>query len=127
MPNIHFEYHVRDTERARRFYAELFGWTYQSMPQGDYHLVLGDGIAPGTALSGALTSRNATEPTPGMGPRGAVLVFGVPDVDTSYSIALANGGAEAMAPTTFEGIGRLAYCDDGEGNIFGMIQPPETM
>jgi predicted enzyme related to lactoylglutathione lyase len=29
-----------------------------------------------------------------------------------------------VSDTDFEGIGRLAYCEDGEGNIFGIIQPP---
>ena len=44
---VHFEYHVSDTKRARDFYSGLFGWTYQSMPQGDYHLVVGEGIGIG--------------------------------------------------------------------------------
>jgi hypothetical protein len=52
------------------------------------------------------------------------LTFTVADVDATYKKALATGGAEAMPPTDFEGIGRLAYCEDGEGNIFGIIQPP---
>lgn len=127
MPNVHFEYHVSDTARARKFYGNLLGWTFRSMPQSDYHLVIGEGIGPGLALSGALTARNAPEPAAGSGPRGAALVFGVKDVDAAYAKALATGGAEAMPPTDFEGVGRIAYCEDGEGNIFGMIQPPETM
>jgi len=121
---VHFEYHVSDTKRARDFYTGLFGWTYQSMPQGDYHLVVGEGIGIGQPVSGALTSRNAPAPQRGSGPRGAVLTFTVADVDVTYKKALATGGAEAMPPTDFEGIGRLAYCEDGEGNIFGIIQPP---
>ncbi len=127
MPNVHFEYHVSDTARARKFYSDLFGWTYESMAEGDYHLIKGEGIAPWTALSGALLGRNAPLPADGTGPRGAVLVFGVKDVDASFAKALANGGSETMPPTDFPPIGRLAYCEDGEGNIFGMIQPPEKM
>ena len=121
---VHFEYHVSDTKWARDFYTGLFGWTYQSMPQGDYHLVVGEGIGIGQPVSGALTLRNAPVPQPGSGPRGAVLTFTVADVDATYKKALATGGAEAMPPTDFEGIGRLAYCEDDEGNIFGIIQPP---
>ena len=127
MPNVHFEYQVSDTARARRFYGELFGCTYKSMPQGDYHLVVGEGIAPYSSLSGAITARNTPAPASSSGARGAVLVFGVKDVDSSYATVLANGGGEAMPPTDFPSVGRIAYCEDGEGNIFGMIQPPETM
>jgi predicted enzyme related to lactoylglutathione lyase len=121
----HFELHVDDTARARRFYGDLLGWTFTSMPMGDYHLVSGDGIGLGQPLSGALTSRNAPAHPAGSGPRGAVRVFTVGDVDDLYARALASGGAEAMPPQDFEGIGRLAYCEDGEGNLFGMIQPPK--
>jgi len=121
---VHFEYHVSDTARARSFYTGLFGWTYQPMPGMDYHLVIGDGIGIGQPISGALMARNAPVPPQGIGPRGAILTFTVADVDATYEKALATGGAEALPPTDFEGIGRLAYCEDGEGNIFGIIQPP---
>ena len=39
--------------------------------------------------------------------------------------ALANGGAEALPPEDYPGIGRCAYVEDGEGNIVGMITPTE--
>ena len=120
----HFEIHVNDTARARAFYGGLFGWSFTSMPQGDYHLISGDDIGVGQALSGALTSRNAAAHPAGSGPRGAVMVFSVEAIDAAYAKALQTGGAAAMSPTDFDGIGRLAYCEDGEGNIFGMIEPP---
>ncbi len=121
---VHFEIYCTDTARARKFYTGIFGWSYQSMPQGDYHLISGKDIAVGALLSGALTGRNTPTPAASSGARGAVMVFGIDDVDVAYARALATGGAEAMSPTDFEGIGRIAYCEDGEGNIFGMIPPP---
>ena len=34
---VHFEIPADDVARARRFYGELFGWTFQEM--GEYTLV----------------------------------------------------------------------------------------
>jgi predicted enzyme related to lactoylglutathione lyase len=51
------------------------------------------------------------------------MTFEVIDCDERYAWALANGGAEAMPPTSMPGIGRFAYVEDGEGNIVGMITP----
>ena len=72
------------------------------------------------SLRGGLRVR-VSAPAPGGPVRGCTLTFEVADVDALYAKALANGGAEAMPPTDFPGIGRCGYCEDGEGNIFGMI------
>lgn len=122
MPNVHFEYQVNDLERAKKFYAELFGWTFETM-MDDYFLVVGEGVGPGNSLSGALMARNSTAHPAGTAPRGAVLVWEVDDVNAKYALALGNGGAEAAPPEDYEGVGRVAYCEDGEGNLFGMLQP----
>ncbi len=121
----HFEFHVADTKRAKDFYAMVLGWSFQKMPGVDYHLVISDGIGGDNPLTGALITRNAAPHAAGSGPRGAVMTFTVQDVDKTYAKALSNGGAEALPPTDFAGIGRVAYCEDGEGNIFGMIERPK--
>ena len=110
-----FEVHVHDMARACDFYAQLFGWSYRR--EGGYTRVLADG----EEIGGFLT-RNAEAPRPGTGPRGAIVTFPVAAVDEAYARALATGGAEALPPDDFDGIGRVCYCEDGEGNIFGMIE-----
>ncbi|MEX0344083.1 MAG: VOC family protein [Rhizobiaceae bacterium] len=40
-----------------------------------------------------------------------------------FGWALASGGAEALPPENYPGVGRCAYVEDGEGNIVGMITP----
>ena len=121
----HFEIHVSNIEKAKAFYATVLGFTYERMPgEMEYYLISSDNVGFDKGLTGGMFQRNAPEPASGSGPRGAVLTFPVEDVDQSYALALANGAADAMAPTDFEGVGRCAYVEDGQGNLFGMITPP---
>lgn len=122
MPNVHFEYQVNDLARAQTFYAALFGWHFEEMME-DYLLVVGADVGPGHKVSGALLKRNSPAHPAGTAPRGALLVWEVEDVDAVYATALKLGGGEAAPPEDYEGVGRVAYCEDGEGNLFGMIQP----
>ncbi|MCB9993799.1 MAG: VOC family protein [Hyphomicrobiaceae bacterium] len=122
---VHFEIHVTDLEKAKAFYATVLGFAYERMPGGmEYYLISSGSVGFDKGLTGGMFQRNAPEPAPGSGPRGAVLTFPVENVDETYALALASGAADAMAPTTFDGVGRCAYVEDGQGNIFGMITPP---
>ena len=124
----HFEIHVSDVERAKAFYEGLFGWQFEPMPGGEemgYHLIEGDQIGMMHGVSGGLMLRMGDAPAPGGPVRGGTMTFEVADCDERYAWALANGGAEALPPQDYPGIGRCAYVEDGEGNIVGMITPAE--
>lgn len=124
----HFEIHASDVERAKSFYGGLFGWTFDPMPDGDeveYHLIEGDQIGTGKELSGGLMRRIGDAPPNGAPIRGGTMTFEVGDCDDRYRWALANGGAEALPPEDYPGIGRCAYVEDAEGNVVGMITPAE--
>ncbi|SMX36695.1 VOC family protein [Maliponia aquimaris] len=120
----HFEIHATDPARARRFYGGLFGWRFDPIPgaeQVDYQLVAGALLGDG--LTGGMMKRMGPAPAPHGPVRGCTLSFEVADVDDRYRWALDNGGAEALPPTDYPGIGRAAYVEDGEGNIVGLITP----
>ena len=124
----HFEVHVSDVEKARAFYGGLLGWTFSAMPGGeevDYHLIHGKDIGPELLLTGGLLRRMDAKPANGSPVRGGTMTFEVADCDERYAWALAHGGAEALPPTDYPGIGRCAYVEDGEGNIVGMITPAQ--
>ncbi|RKF12978.1 VOC family protein [Roseovarius spongiae] len=124
----HFEIHADDVPAAKAFYGGLFGWRFDAMKGGDavaYHLVEGSDIGADKALSGGILKR-ADGPGVSGGPiRGGVVTFEVADCDERYAWALANGGAEALPPADYPGIGRCAYVEDGQGNVVGMITPQE--
>ena len=124
----HFEIHASDVDAAKAFYEGLFGWTFSAMPGGEdigYHLIEGPDIGLEKGVSGGLMRRMGDAPAAGAPIRGGTMTFEVDDCDERYAWALANGGAEALPPQDYPGIGRCAYVEDGQGNVVGMIKPGE--
>ena len=122
----HFEIYAGDVEAAKAYYGGLFGWTFEAMPGGEevsYHLANGKDIGEGKDCTIGLLQRPDAPHPAGSAVRGGTMTFEVDDCDDRYAWALAHGGAEALPPTDFPGIGRCAYVEDGQGNIVGMISP----
>ena len=124
----HFEIHVADVEAAKTYYTGLFGWTYTLMPGAEdmeYNLATGQGVGENTGCTVGILRRPDTAHAAGSAVRGGVMTFDVDDCDTRYTWALQHGGAEALPPMDYPGIGRCAYVEDGQGNIVGLISPVE--
>ena len=124
----HFEIHATDVDRAKTFYSGLFGWSFEPMQGGEdikYHLIEGVDIGIEKGVSGGILQRADATPAPGGPVRGGTMTFDVENCDERYAWALANGGADAMPPQDFPGVGRCAYVEDSEGNIVGMITSVE--
>lgn len=121
---IHFEIHVSDMERAKKFYGEAFGWSFQDwgnftgMPY--FGAITGDEDEPG--INGALVQRYGEPPEIGGTPNAYVCTIGVKDYDTTEARILANGGQVAMPKTALTGMAWQGYYCDAEGNIFGIHQ-----
>ncbi|WP_035920108.1 VOC family protein [Leisingera aquimarina] len=125
----HFEIHATDVEAAKAFYSGLFGWQFEPMPGAEdaaYHLIEGRDIGMAHGVTGGLMKRMGDAPAAGGPVRGGTMTFDVQDCDERYNWALGNGGAEALPPQDYPGIGRCAYVEDGQGNIVGMITPAES-
>ncbi|MBX4192109.1 VOC family protein [Candidatus Parcubacteria bacterium] len=132
---VHFEIHVDDVERAKKFYSDVFGWEMQQMGSdfGNYVVIKTgpgpDEIAQGkvtmenVGINGGMMKRNAPKPAEGMSPMAFVCIVGVDNIDTYIEKARTAGGKEHMPKTPIPGVGIVAYYADLEGNIFGMIQP----
>ncbi|TFE01570.1 VOC family protein [Jeotgalibacillus salarius] len=124
---VHFEIHVEDMERAKKFYGEVFGWTYQDwsefagMPY--FGAVTGDDSEPG--VNGALMQRQGPAPEPTQPVNGFSCTMGVADFDTTEQKILDNGGTVALAKHALPGMAWQGYYKDTEGNIFGVHQPDE--
>ena len=111
----HFAIECDDVERARRFYASVFGWRIEPWgPPDFYQIITGSPESPG--VSGALHARH--EDLTGTGNRGFECTFGVESVRDVTTAVLANGGRIALKEFRIEGVGNGAYFFDTEGNRF---------
>lgn len=122
---IHFEIHVNDMEQAKKFYGEVFGWTFQDW--SDYAgvpyfgVVTGDENEPG--INGALMQRKGAAPETNQALNAFACTMGVEDYDSTEKKIMTNGGKVAMPKYALPGMAWQGYYIDTEGNIFGIHQP----
>ena len=125
---VHFEIHVDDMERAKKFYGEVFGWTfedyseYAGMPY--FGAVTGDDQQMG--INGALMQRQSAPPEPNQALNGFACTMGVEDYDSTEVKILTLGGKVALPKYALPGMAWQGYYMDTEGNIFGVHQPDQN-
>jgi predicted enzyme related to lactoylglutathione lyase len=112
------ELNARGIDKAKAFYADVFGWTSTTTPmEGDLpdytqFELNGEGILGGMEM----------QPTmPAEVPSYWMPYFNVADVDVAYRRALEIGASEMVAPTPMPG-GRFAIVSDPQGAMFGMLK-----
>jgi len=111
---IHFEVPADNPDRAVKFYSKIFGWTFQKWagPQ-DYWLISTGESGPG--INGGMLRRSQ----PGAS---TVNTVDVKSVDDMVGEIVKAGGSVIAPKMPIPGIGYLAYCQDPEGNTFGLMQ-----
>lgn len=114
---IHFELSADEPERAVKFYGEVFGWQTQKWdgPQSYWLLMTGDKEQPG--IDGGLMKRS-DNPLP----TATINTIDVPSVDDYTQKITEHGGKVVVPKGAVQGIGYVAYCEDTEGNVFGIMQ-----
>lgn len=122
---IHFEIHVNDMERAKKFYGEVFGWTFEDWTAYAgtpyFGALTGNEKEPG--INGALMQRKSPQPEVNQGLNAYVCTMGVEDYDSTESTIIRNGGTVALPKNALTGMAWQGYYFDTEGNIFGIHQP----
>ena len=116
----HFSINVNDIDRARDFYSTVFGWQFHAFgPPGFYMVETSPGATPVPVL-GSMQKRR--ELTPGAPMRGLEGTIAVQNLDEAISAIEANGGRIVMPRSTLPMIGHLAYFEDPETNVLGVMQ-----
>ena len=122
---VHFEIQVEDVDRAKAFYGDVFGWSFE-----DYSQVTGSpywGIVTGHAdepgINGGLLPRPAPVPGEGQGTNAFVCTVQVDDYDEVEARILRAGGTVALPKMALAGMAWQGYYLDAEGNTFGIHQP----
>lgn len=122
---VHFEIHVDDMERAKTFYGESFGWTFEDWSEyaGVPYFGAITGPADEMGINGALMKRRGPAPAPGQAMNGYACTIGVGDYDATEARILKLGGKVALPKHALPGMAWQGYYIDTEGNVFGIHQP----
>ncbi len=121
MPNHirHFAVHADQVERARSFYETVFGWHFEPWGPPEFYLIR-TGPADDRGVQGALQARQ--QPLDGAGVCGYECTIGVDDLDEVLARIPRFGGIIVSPPFVIDGVGRLAFFHDTEGNRVGVMQ-----
>jgi predicted enzyme related to lactoylglutathione lyase len=112
---IHFEIPAADPEKLSAFYQKVFGWKFDKWPGPmEYWMVVtGKDGEPG--INGGMMRK------PG-GIAATTNTIGVNSVDAAVAAVLKAGGKNVMPKTPIPTVGYFAYCEDTEGNMFGVME-----
>ena len=115
-PVTWFEIATADPSGARRFYGELFGWSFtdDDAAGSDYQMVH---VGP-DQIGGGLAD------TKGAPANHAIFYVQVPDVAEACLRAETLGGKVVVPPTEPGGGLVFAQLLDGDGNLIGVWTPP---
>lgn len=117
MPNdvVHFAIHADDCERAKAFYQEVFGWSFQPWGPPDFWLIQ---TSP-TGIRGALQKRRGAA---GSGMGGYECTIAVTDVKATAAAIESAGGKLMHPPFHIERVGTVVQFSDTEGNLACAMQ-----
>lgn len=97
---------------------------------GDYRVIKTgeDGTAPENfGINGGIAGRTGNLPKPGDAVNAFVCIIGVTNIDETLAKIVAAGGTMSLEKMEVPTVGTLAYCNDLEGNLFGVLQPSAEM
>ena len=114
----HFQIYTDNPEAVQPFYRDVFGWKFDKFEGGpiEYWLVnTGSDQEPG--INGGLT-----RPREGQS-RGTLNTIAVQSLDQAIKKIEQRGGKICVPKMAIPKVGWLAYAEDPDGNVFGIIEP----
>jgi uncharacterized protein len=116
---IHFEISAENPERAVSFYKQVFDWDIQKWAGPMDYWLVGTGDKKETGINGAIKHRVKAN-------QGTVNSVHVASIDAALKKIVQAGGKIVMEKTPIPGLGFHAYCEDTEGNLFGLLEYLES-
>ena len=109
-PIVHVEFSTHDRETTGKFYADLFGWKIEQMPEMNYATFEAEG-GPGGGFN----------PVSEENPAGTVVVYvGTDDIDASLAKAESLGGKTLVPKSEIPNYGWFGLFRDPTGNMVGL-------
>lgn len=123
----YFEIHADDVKRAQKFYADVFGWTFQKWEDKaagamEYYMITTGEEKDQPGLNGGLLKRMGPSAADGGAVNAFIITMNVTNIDETISRVDAAGGKLALPKFAMPGMAWVAYYKDTEGNIFGIYQ-----
>lgn len=112
---IHFDLPADDPERAMSFYQDVFGWTFEKWDGPMDYWLISTGPEDEPGIDGGLSVRSDPEER-------TDTTIGVDSLEETLDEIKANGGVILREKSAVPGVGWLAYCQDTEGNSFGVME-----
>jgi predicted enzyme related to lactoylglutathione lyase len=120
-PVVHWELWSKDPEKVSDFYAEVFDWKVQHMPELDYRLVETGGEG---GINGGIM-----KPQEGPWPGNMVFYIEVEDLAVYRKKIVDAGGKVVVEEMEVPAVGSFSLFEDPDGRVLGMwkqLPQPET-
>jgi len=114
----HFSINANDMERAKAFYTDVFGWSFQAYGPPGFYMIQGAG-GPG-GMHASLQKRR--DIVPGKSIFGLECTLSVENSEKAEAAIKKAGGKIVMPRAVLAGIGKLFFFEDPEGNIIGVME-----
>jgi len=112
---VHFELPALDTKRAVDFYTKVFDWKFEKWPGPMEYWLISTGETSGKGINGGLLPHGAAV-------KSTTATIEVGSVDVATAAVKVAGGRQLSPKNAIPGVGYFAYCEDTEGNMFGVIE-----
>ena len=112
---IHFEISAEKPERAATFYGEVFGWNVRRWEGPQEYWLVNTGGDEEVGINGGILLRHLPK-------QGTMNVIDVSSIETFLEKVKRHGGKIISPKVPVSGVGYMAYCEDSEGNPFGILQ-----
>ncbi|MEQ7006417.1 VOC family protein [Actinopolymorpha sp. B17G11] len=125
---VHFEIKADNLDRAERFYANVFGWSFRRWNGPTEFRLITTGSDDTAGINGGLAPRQGDASVDHTNEAGAFLcTIEVDDLDVVEKAVANAGGRQVGERRALPSVGWMAYFVDPEGNHFGALQPDDTV
>ncbi|MFQ6127573.1 MAG: VOC family protein [Thermoplasmata archaeon] len=108
---VHVEIPMRDKEKCKRFYSEVFGWKFEEVPETDYTLF----EAPSPPHGGLYVPEEGQ-------PSGVLNYILVTSVDETLRKIEEAGGKIVLPKQEIPEVGWFALFEDPDGSVFALFK-----
>jgi predicted enzyme related to lactoylglutathione lyase len=119
---VHCELYSEDPEKTKRFYTDVFGWTFNEIPNAGYWIVK----APGRPHGGLLKRRASPKPG-GFTPPATLNYILVDSVDEAAKKIVKAGGKILVPKYEIPNMGWFSVFEAPGGIVHNVIEVSPTM